>query len=139
MKKVPKMLISSPTSHFEEVFGNDLTNSATVEDSLTAGSSPLAINNHEKLMKKVSRMLNSSSSSSHVDEQQSSKPIIIRYCKSGGEDDLRLYIVNGTSEKECKTRGLNSLKGAYLVNACGGLALISTRNYLEAYTKYAVF
>ncbi|CAH9089976.1 unnamed protein product [Cuscuta epithymum] len=136
MKKVPKMSISSPTSHFEEVFGNDLTYSATVEDSLTPGSSPLA-DTPEKMMKKVPRMLNSSSSS-HVDEQQSSKPIIIRYCKSGGEDDLRLYIVDGNSEKECKTRGLNSLKGAYLVNACRGLALISTRN-LEAYTKYAVF
>ncbi|CAH9089918.1 unnamed protein product [Cuscuta epithymum] len=136
MQKVPKMLIPSPSSHFEEVFGNDLTNSAAVEDALTSGSTPLAII-HEKLMKKVPRMLKSSPSS-HVDEQQSSRPIIIRYSKRRGENNLRLYIVTGNSEKECKTRGLNSLKGAYLVNACGGLALISTRNE-EAYTKYAVF
>ncbi|CAH9089920.1 unnamed protein product [Cuscuta epithymum] len=136
MPKVPKMLIPSPSSHFEEVFGNDLTNSAAVEDALTSGSTPLAII-HEKLMKKVPRMLKSSPSS-HVDEQQSSRPIIIRYSKRRGENNLRLYIVTGNSEKECKTRGLNSLKGAYLVNACGGLALISTRNE-EAYTKYAVF
>ncbi|CAH9124697.1 unnamed protein product, partial [Cuscuta epithymum] len=136
MKKFPRMLISSASYHFEEVFGDHLTNSAAVEEALTAGSSPLVII-HEKLMKKVPRMLNSSPSSL-VDEQQSSRPIIIRYCKRGGEDNLRLYIVNGNSEKECKVRGLNTLKGAYLVNACHGLGLISTRN-LEAYTKYAVF
>ncbi|EYU26481.1 hypothetical protein MIMGU_mgv1a024112mg, partial [Erythranthe guttata] len=67
------------------------------------------------------RLIFASSSSSSV------RPLILRYfCCSGncwGPGHLRISIIDGQSEKECRIKGLKSIEEAYFVGCCNGLAL----------------
>ncbi|KAL7157363.1 hypothetical protein ABFS83_02G073100 [Erythranthe nasuta] len=69
---------------------------------------------------KWSRLIFASSSSS-------GSPVIPRcFCCSGNccsPEHLRISIIDGQSEKECRIKGLKSIQDAYFVGCCNGLAL----------------
>ncbi|KAL7135394.1 hypothetical protein ABFS83_11G092300 [Erythranthe nasuta] len=51
-----------------------------------------------------------------------SRPLIIRYyC----HEHLRVSIIDGNSEKECRSRALESVKFGYVVGSCNGLIFLS--------------
>ncbi|KAL8038219.1 hypothetical protein ABFX02_11G091000 [Erythranthe guttata] len=51
-----------------------------------------------------------------------SRPLIIRYYRN---EHVRVSIIDGNSEKECRSRALESVKFCYVVGSCNGLILLS--------------
>lgn len=67
-------------------------------------------------------------------EKLRQRTLIIRYfCPK----TLKLYIIDGNKEKECKPRGLNDFQNPAFVATCGGLVLLSSARGDE--TRFAVF
>ncbi|KAH6819004.1 hypothetical protein C2S51_002607 [Perilla frutescens var. frutescens] len=64
------------------------------------------------------------------------RPLILRYLFP---KYLRLFIIDGNSEKECNLKGVDSSESTNFVACIDGLVLLSSTNTINNHTRYTIF